>query len=217
MENKSLIPKTARYVKHMLESAEGGHDWWHVYRVWKITRSLLKTEKADQVICELGALLHDIADAKFNGGDVEKGMEQAQEFLQKENAEAGTIAAVTDIIKNISFAGGVLESKPKSPELKVVQDADRLDAIGAIGIARTFNYGGYRNRKLFDPEIPPVHYRSKDEYYRSNAPTINHFHEKLLLLKDLMNTTEGRRMAEDRHAFMEAFLHRFYEEWEGRM
>ncbi|HYW94175.1 MAG TPA: HD domain-containing protein, partial [Bacteroidales bacterium] len=186
MENKTLIEQTADFVKQELSGAEGGHDWWHVVRVWNNTRLLLQEENANRLICELGALLHDIADAKFHDGDDEKGLIVARQFLEKQHAVPEIIGAVIDIIQHVSFKGGIDENKPKTPELKVVQDADRLDAMGAIGIARTFNYGGFKNRKIYDPGIPPRTYKNKDDYYRSEAPTINHFYEKLLLLKDLM-------------------------------
>ncbi len=216
MSKTEIIQKTIEFVKQQLSDAEGGHDWWHVFRVWNNTKQILRTEKADDFVCELGALLHDIADPKFHGGNDEKGLILAKEFLESEQVETVVVDQVLDIIRHISFKGGLEEDISKSPELMVVQDADRLDAIGAIGIARTFNYGGFKNRKIYDPGIPPRTYSSKADYYGSDAPTVNHFYEKLLLLKDLMNTSEGKRMAEQRHAFMEEFLDRFFSEWDGR-
>ncbi len=210
-----LIENTAEFVRTTLENAEGGHDWWHIVRVWNTVKLLMQTEKADPLVCELGALLHDIADAKFHGGDDKKGLKIAREFLVKEEAAPVVIEKVLDIISRISFKGGTDEADDKSPELMVVQDADRLDAIGATGIARAFNYGGFRNRKIYDPAIPPREYHDSREYYRSSAPTINHFYEKLLLLKDRMNTETGKQIAQGRHAFMEEFLLKFFSEWNG--
>lgn len=213
--NENLISETVIFVKKTLEDAEAGHDWWHIQRVWNITRLILKTEKADPLVCELGALLHDIADHKFHGGDETKGAEITRSFLQKKNLDPQRVAAVTDLVLNISFKGGITQKKEKSAELQVVQDADRLDAIGAIGIARAFQYGGHKNRKLYDPDIPLRKYNSVQEYIKSDAPTINHFYEKLLLLKDLMNTETGKKLAEERHAFMLEFLERFFKEWDS--
>ncbi len=215
MQNTQIIDSTVQFVKSNLQNAEGGHDWWHIYRVWNLTRKILETEKADRLACELGALLHDIADYKFHDGNEDKGILIATGFLKKEKLETEKVEEVIYIIENISFKGGLNENKKKSPELKIVQDADRLDAIGAIGIARTFNYGGFKNRKIYDPEIEPKKYKSALEYIKSDSPTINHFYEKLLLLKDLMNTDTGKKMAEERHNYMLAYLERFFNEWKG--
>ena len=209
------IPPTIEFVRKMLENAEAGHDWWHVYRVWNTTRMLLKTEDADPLVCELGALLHDIADHKFFKKEERNGPEIASAWLKEQGLDPERIGKVVNIIENISFKGGVTATDDKSQELQVVQDADRLDAMGAIGIARAFNYGGYKNRKLYDPDIKPVTYTSEKEYTASMSPTINHFYEKLLLLKDLMNTQTGKKLAEERHKFMEEFLNRFLNEWNG--
>lgn len=214
-DNPQIINSTINFVKTHLRNAEGGHDWWHIYRVWNLTRKILETEKADRLICELGALLHDIADHKFHDGDDNKGSLIAREFLMNEELDEEKIKKVVFIIENISFKGGVNENLEKPIELKIVQDADRLDAIGAIGIARTFNYGGFKNRKIYDPEIEPKKYKSAFEYKKSISPTINHFYEKLLLLKDLMNTETGKMLAEERHQFMLKYLERFFNEWEG--
>jgi uncharacterized protein len=213
--NQEIIPKTIIFVKNTLHEAEGAHDWWHIYRVWKNTQLILKTENANSLICELAALLHDIADHKFHKGDETLGPKIAKEFLTSLNLENHIIVSVVKIIENISFLGGYKKSDYSSPELAVVQDADRLDAIGAIGIARTFAYGGYKNREIYNPEIKPNLQISKEEYKNSTAPTINHFYEKLLLLKDNMNTKTGKRLADGRHQFMELFLSRFYNEWEA--
>jgi uncharacterized protein len=212
-----MIQPTIDYVKSELKNAEGGHDWWHIYRVWKTAKQIAASEPVDQQVVELGALLHDIADSKFHDGDETIGPRKATEFLTSIGVEQKTIDQVILIIQNISFGGGNFEKKFHSPELAVVQDADRLDALGAIGIARTFNYGGFKNRAIYDPNIPSNLNMTKAEYKKSTAPTINHFYEKLLLLKDKMNTPTGKKMAEQRHQFMETYLDQFYQEWEGKL
>jgi uncharacterized protein len=211
----TIIQKTIDFVKISLSDAEGGHDWWHIYRVWKTAQHIAQYEEVDTFIVELGALLHDIADSKFHGGDEEIGPLRARKFLKSLQVQEDVITHIEAIISNISFKGGKLPQQFKSLELDVIQDADRLDALGAIGIARTFNYGGHKARAIYDPEISPNLNLSKEEYKNSNAPTLNHFYEKLLLLKDRMNTTTGRKMAEDRHAFMLSYLDQFYKEWDG--
>lgn len=210
-----IITQTVEFVKKELADAEGGHDWWHIYRVWQLAKHIAAEESVNMLVVELGALLHDIADSKFHGGDESIGPVKARQFLESIEVPEDVIRHVTDIIENISFKGGHQTGKFSSPELNVVQDADRLDAIGAIGIARAFNYGGFKNRALYDPAIPPDLHMTKEQYKHSTAPTINHFYEKLLLLKDRMNTSTGKKMAEERHLFMEQFLERFYKEWEG--
>ncbi len=212
-----MIQQTIDYVKSELENAEGGHDWWHIYRVWKTAKQIAASEPVDIRVVELGALLHDIADSKFHDGDETIGPRKASEFLTSIGVDQKTIDHVILIIQNISFGGGNFEKKFHSPELEVVQDADRLDALGAIGIARTFNYGGFKNRAIYDPNIPPELNMTKAEYKKSTAPSVNHFYEKLLLLKDLMNTPTGKKMAEQRHQFMETYLDQFYQEWEGKL
>ena len=211
-----MIQQTINYVKSELENAEGGHDWWHIYRVWKTAIQISASEPVDRRIVELGALLHDIADSKFHGGDESVGPKTARTFLESENVSEDVITHVIAIIENISFKGGNFNKKFRSKELEIVQDADRLDAIGAIGIARTFNYGGFKNRPIYDPNILPKVGMSKEEYKNSTAPTINHFYEKLLLLKDQMNTKTGKKIAQKRHEFMVAFLAHFYSEWDGK-
>ncbi|MEK6479592.1 HD domain-containing protein [Catalinimonas sp. 4WD22] len=217
VDQETVIKKTISFVQETLSGAEGGHDWWHIYRVWNLSKHIAKTEDVDMFTVELGALLHDIADAKFHNGDEEVGPRKAREFLSTLHVEEQVIAQVESIIANISFKGGNDPQKFKSPELDVIQDADRLDAMGAMGIARAFNYGGYKNREIYNPEIKPNFAMTREEYKQSKAPTINHFYEKLLLLKDRMNTPTGKRMAEHRHQFMEAFLDEFYQEWNGHM
>ncbi|WDF59713.1 HD domain-containing protein [Flavobacterium sp. KACC 22758] len=215
MNNSELIIKTIAFVKEKLNDAEGGHDWFHIERVYKNALLIANDTNCDLTIVELGALLHDIADSKFHNGDETIGPKTARLFLESENVSEDIIQDVVNIIENISYKGGNFEKKFSSVELDVVQDADRLDAIGAIGIARAFNYGGFKNRTLYNPEIAPVTNMTKEEYKKNNAPTINHFYEKLLLLKDKMNTEKGKQIAEERHHFMELFLAQFYAEWEG--
>ena len=209
------IEKTIAFVKQQLANAEGGHDWFHIQRVLNNAMLIAKNEDVDMFIVQLDALLHDIADSKFHNGDETVGPKVAREFLMELNLDAAIIEHVIKIIENISFAGGNELQKFNSLELDVIQDADRLDAIGAIGIARTFNYGGFKNRTMYDPEIQPNLEMTKEEYKASNAPTINHFYEKLMLLKDKMNTKTGQRIATDRHKFMVQFLEQFYAEWDG--
>jgi len=217
MPHSALILKTVAFVKETLADAEGGHDWFHIERVWRNAQLIAKTEKVDMLVVELGALLHDIADAKFNNGDESIGPKKARAFLKSQNVEGAIIEHVENIIKYISFKSSLDTNTPKftSKELDVVQDADRLDAIGAIGIARAFNYGGFKNRALYNPSIKPNLKMDKETYKKSKAPTINHFYEKLLLLKDKMNTPTGKALAQNRHDFMLNYLEQFYDEWKG--
>jgi len=215
MHTEKIISETIAFVKHSLENAEGGHDWFHTERVYNNAVLISKSENVNALVVALGALLHDIADSKFHDGDETIGPKIAREFLFKLDVDSVIIEHVIKIIENISFKGGNNPQEFQSLELDVIQDADRLDAIGAIGIARCFNYGGFKNRKLFDPSIAPKMQMTKAEYKSSSAPTINHFYEKLLLLKDRMNTKTGRRIAQKRHQFMELYLEQFYSEWDG--
>ncbi len=216
MNKQQIISNTVAFVKATLKNAEGGHDWFHILRVWNNAKLIAQHENVDDFIVELGALLHDIADSKFHNGDEAVGPKVARKFLESQQVEETVIIHIENIITNISYKGGNFEQKFTSSELKVVQDADRLDAIGAVGIARCFNYGGFKNRTLYNPEIKPKLNQTKEEYKNSEAPTINHFYEKLLLLKDKMNTVSGRRLAEERHIYMEQFLTQFYNEWNGK-
>lgn len=209
------VDQTIAFVKEQLSNAEGGHDWFHTERVYKNALLIAKTEPVDTLVVALGALLHDIADSKFNNGDETIGPKMAREFLFKLNVDSTIIEHVVNIIENISFKGGNEKQSFQSPELDVIQDADRLDAIGAIGIARCFNYGGFKNRQLYNPDIKPNLNMTKEEYKASKAPTINHFYEKLLLLKDKMNTKTAKQIALQRHHYMETFLEQFYKEWNG--
>ena len=211
----SIIDKTILFVKDKLQNAEGGHDWFHIERVYKNAISIAETETCDLTVVKLGALLHDIADSKFHDGDEEIGPQKARNYLESQKVSEEIIKHVIQIIENISFKGGNFEKQFTSKELEIVQDADRLDALGAIGIARTFNYGGFKNRSIYNPTIAPKLNMSKEEYKKSDAPTLNHFYEKLLLLKDKMNTETGKKLAQERHRFMELFLGQFYAEWEG--
>lgn len=215
MDTNKVVENTISYVKRTLKGVEGGHDYFHIERVYKNALLIAEKEEVDVFIVSLGALLHDIADSKFYDGDESIGPKKARLFLEHENVEESIICHVEKIIENISFKGGNFKQLFKSPELDVIQDADRLDAIGAIGIARCFNYGGYKNRELYNPDIHPCLEMTKEEYKKSNAPTINHFYEKLLLLRDKMNTDTGKSIAAERHVFMESFLEQFFNEWNG--
>ena len=210
-----IIDKTIDFVKETLAGAEAGHDWFHIERVYKTAKHINNLEKGNTLVVALAALLHDIADSKFNGGDEEIGPRIAGDFLQSLDLDEQTIFHVQEIIRNLSFKASLGEITFASKELNIVQDADRLDAIGAIGIARAFTYGGFKNRVLYDPEIKPQQYADKEAYKNTVAPTLNHFYEKLLLLKDLMKTAAGKQLAEERHEFMLIYLQQFYAEWEG--
>ena len=224
MNKELIIENTIKFVKKELKNAEGGHDWFHIERVFKNAILISKEEKADVFVISLSALLHDIADPKFYDGDETIGPKKASEFLEKQEVSKAIKNHVINIIKHISYkntfdtkssSAQVIGEKFTSKELEIVQDADRLDAIGAIGIARCFNYGGFKNRALYNPEILPNLNMTKEEYKNSDAPTINHFYEKLLLLKDKMNTASGKRIAAERHKYMQQFLNQFYNEWNG--
>lgn len=215
MQEETLIQKTIAFVQRTLEGAEGGHDWFHIERVWKTAKHIRELEgKGDQLCIELAALLHDISDAKFNGGDDEMGSRMAGEFLSSSDLDPVRVEHIQSIIKHVSFKGGFAQDRISTIEFQIVQDADRLDAIGAIGIARAFNYGGFKNRPIYDPGKSLQEYTDPAAYHRSDAPTIQHFYEKLLKLKDLMNTKSGTELAEQRHEFMLRFLDQFYKEWD---
>jgi len=215
-EESKVIQATKAFVQSELKDAEGGHDWFHIERVYKNALLLARDENVNLEIVSLGALLHDIADSKFHQGNENVGPQTARTFLESLHVQDFVIDHVVKIIENISFKGGNIKQEFTSPELDVIQDADRLDAMGAIGIARTFNYGGFKNRKIYDPSIAPKLNMSKEEYKKGENPTINHFYEKLLLLKERMNTVTGKKLAQKRHEFMEQFLEQFYTEWEGK-
>ncbi len=216
MNKELIISKTIDFVKEELKNAESGHDWFHIERVYKNAKLISADETVDLFVVELAALLHDIADSKFNDGDENIGPKKAKDFLHSLNINKSIVTHIVNIISNMSFSKNIgNDVKFNSLELQVVQDADRLDAIGAIGIARTFNYGGFKNRTIYNPEIKPNLEMTKGEYKKSTAPTINHFYEKLLLLKDKMNTKTGKKIALERHKFMEMYLQQFYNEWNG--
>lgn len=215
MNEQKLIEDTVQYVKQELKGAEAGHDWWHVERVWRNTNTLLKYENANPLICQLAALLHDIADSKFHNGDEEIGPATARHFLIGQKVCENIVSEVISIIKNMSYSTALGEVNYHSSELSIVQDADRLDAMGAIGIARAFNYGGFKNREIYNPKIPIVENRDKEGYKNNRAPTIHHFYDKLLKLKDKMNTETGKKMAQKRHEFLVQYLDQFFNEWEG--
>ncbi|WP_445748718.1 HD domain-containing protein [Polaribacter sp.] len=219
MDQSKILENTIKFVKTELKNAEGGHDWFHIERVFKNAILISKEESVDIFVVSLAALLHDIADAKFHNGDETLGPKKASEFLKQQKVAEKTLEHIINIIKHISFKNSLDKNASKftSKELEVVQDADRLDAIGAIGIARCFNYGGFKNRAIYNPEILPELNLSKEAYKNSDAPSINHFYEKLLLLKDQMNTTTGKKIATERHRFMELYLEQFYNEWNGKL
>ncbi len=212
-----MIPTTITFVQETLRGAEAGHDWFHTERVWKLSKFIAEKEGGNLLVVELAALLHDIADPKFHEGDEELALHISKNFLESQNISPEVIDQVLFIIKNMSFKNRGEVPKEVSLEMKIVQDADRLDAIGAIGIARTFNFGGFQNNPMYDPEIQPNLNFKKKEYKKNNGTTINHFYEKLLLLKDMMNTETARKLAEKRHQFMLDFLDQFYREWEFAM
>lgn len=217
MNRKAILKKTKKFVKQRFKGAEGGHDWFHTKRVLANSVHIAKKENANLFVVQMAALLHDIADAKFHDGDETVGPKVASEFLIEHNVDQISREHIVKIIEYVSFKNSLshTDNPFNSIELQIVQDADRLDAIGAIGIARAFNYGGFKNRELYNPKIPANRSMSKEEYKKSDSPTINHFYEKLLLLKEKMNTSSGKKLAEKRHAFMLSYLDQFYQEWEG--
>jgi uncharacterized protein len=215
MSQRQILEKLSATVKLKMSSESSGHDWWHVYRVWKIATHLAKDEKADLFVVELGALLHDIADYKFHGGDESIGPRVAREMMEELKVDPKAIDHVCEIIAHLSFKGAGVENQIKTLEGKVVQDADRLDAIGAMGIARAFAYGGHKGRSIHNPDVKPTLHQTKEAYKSNESTSINHFYEKLLLLKDRLNTQAAKRIAQGRHEFMEEYLRRFLAEWEG--
>lgn len=217
MTKEKIIRKTASYIEKTFKNSHSGHDWWHMWRVWQNAKLIGKTEKVDMFIVEMGALLHDISDWKFNSKkDSESGL-QARKWLEQFNLDEKTINHICDIVAHVSFKGVGVTPEMKTLEGKVVRDADRLDALGAIGIARAFAYGGSVNRLMYDPNRKPQEYKSQQEYMSNSADTINHFYEKLLHLKDLIRTDSGKKIAEKRHKYIEDFLKEFYGEWKGKI
>lgn len=208
-----FITRTTDFVKEKVKNYDAGHDWWHIERVWKNAKYINQFEHGESIIIDLSSLLHDIADPKFFNGDETIGPSMAKEFLISQNIQSGIIEQVIMVIENMSFRKSLGQIEFHSKELEIVQDADRLDAIGAIGIARAFTFGGFKNRELYNPAIAIQTQITQEEYKKSISPTINHFYEKLLLLKDKMNTDTGKRLAQERHRFMENYLEQFYKEW----
>jgi uncharacterized protein len=217
-EQSEVIRRTEQFVKDTLGKDSTGHDWWHIERVRNNAVNIANSERQpnDLFVVQLAALLHDIADWKFNGGDLNKGSKISRQWLEQQEVSAQTIEHVCEIIETISFKGAGVKAAMRTLEGKIVQDADRLDALGAIGIARAFAYGGHKNRALYDPTVPPENHDTFEQYKNSQGHTINHFYEKLLLLKDRMNTEAGRAIAEKRHAYLAGFLEQFLSEWTGR-
>ena len=215
MEKELIVVQTADFMKSELTGEGSGHDWWHVYRVWKNAIQIAKREEVDLFVVELAALLHDIADWKFNDGNEDIGPQLAREWLESLNVDETEIANVCQIIQDISFKGSGVVTNMKTQEGKIVQDADRLDAMGAIGIGRAFAYGGSKGREMYNPDLKPEKHNSFEQYKKSQGSSINHFYEKLLLLKELMNTDTAKKIAEKRHAVMLNYLNDFFQEWEG--
>ena len=215
MDQHVILQQTAAYIKQEFSNDSSGHDWWHIYRVWKNAITLCEHEGADTFIVQLAALLHDLDDWKFNEAGDETPL-RAKAWLDSLSIDPSITDAVCRIIMHISYKGAGVENKMDSLEGFIVQDADRLDAIGAIGIARAFAYGGWKNRPLYDPDSPPQMHQTFEQYKNSNSATINHFYEKLLLLKGMMNTVTAKRIAEQRHDVMVQFLDQFMHEWEGK-
>jgi len=214
MSKRSFIQSTEKFIRDLLEGEGSGHDWWHIDRVRNNALNIAKSYQVDMFIIEMAALLHDIADHKLYNGDEEIGPRKASEWMNNLQIPKGDQELILQIMQEVSFSKG---KTPSTLEGKIVQDADRLDAIGAIGIARTFAFGGFKKREIYNPEIPPVKYQSLEDYKKNTNPTLNHFYEKLLLLKDMMNTEKAKKIAEKRHVFMETYLEQFYNEWEGKL
>jgi uncharacterized protein len=218
MSEHEIINQSIEYLKDRFHGEGSGHDWFHIERVWKLAKKIAEKEgEMDMLVVQLGALLHDIADHKFNGGDEKIGPKLAAEFIKPFDLQAEQKHKIVQIVEEISFKGLGVPTPMSSIEGAVVQDADRLDAIGAIGVARTFAYGGSKGRLLYDPMIKPICHTSFAAYKTSTAPTINHFYEKLLSLKDKLNTQTAKKEALRRHTFMEDFLRNFYQDWEARL
>lgn len=217
MKKQQIIKKAAKFVKSRLSSESSGHGWWHTWRVWQMAKKIAKKEKANLFIVEIAALFHDVADWKFQSEhDDSIGALIAKEWLEKFDIDSKIISQICNIIKNVSFKGAKVKDKLKTIEGKVVQDADRLDAMGTMGIARTFAYGGSSGREIYNPNKKPKKHKTFEEYKASKSPSINHFYEKLLLLRNRMNTKTGRKIAEKRHKFLKIYLKEFFNEWEGK-
>jgi uncharacterized protein len=217
MNSAALIQKTAEFVKLKFSGEGSGHDWWHMYRVWQLAKTIGAQETGvDMFVVEMGALLHDIADWKFHAGDEEAGPKAARQWLESLGVNEAVIGHIEDIIRTVSFKGAGVASNMKTLEGKIIHDADKLDALGAIGVARTFAYGGARHRPIYDPNVKPDVHDSFENYKKNNGPSINHFYEKLLLLKERLYTDGAKQLADHRHAYMQEFLDEFYSEWNGQ-
>ena len=215
-QHQKTIEAIVERVKEKMSGEGSGHDWWHVYRVWQNAIAIGQAEGANMYVVQLAALLHDIADWKFSNGDMKAGGRVSAEWLTALGVESDVVNHVSTIIDSLSFKGAGVDASMSTLEGKVVQDADRLESMGAMGVARTFAYGGYKGRPLYDPTIEPEVHTSLEQYKNSAGPTINHFYEKLLLLKDLINTNHAKKLAASRHEFMESFLKQFFSEWSGQ-
>lgn len=217
MTADTLITETAEFVKSKFSNEATGHDWWHMYRVWQLAKTIGAQEKgANMLVVELGALLHDIADWKFHGGDETAGPRAAREWLASKGVDEEIIIHIENIIRTVSFKGAGVPSDMATLEGKIIHDADKLDAIGAIGIARAFAYGGANHRPMHDPASTPEAHATFAAYQKNSGPTIDHFYEKLLLLKDRMYTRTAKQLANQRHDYMKTYLDEFYAEWDGK-
>jgi uncharacterized protein len=216
MINEEIIDNAISFVKEKLDGESSGHDWWHIFRVWKMAIYLAEKEGAEQFEIQLAALLHDIADWKLSTNNSNFGIDVVKDWLKLQKVEGKIVNNICEIIEALSFKGAGVPTPMRTLEGKVMQDADRLDALGAVGIARAFAYGGSRGREMHNPEIKPVIHTSFEEYKKKQSTTINHFYEKLLLLKNLMNTETAKQIALQRHQFLEQFLVQFNNEWEGK-
>jgi uncharacterized protein len=210
-----IIYKTQAHIKSLMLGEVTGHDWWHIHRVHQMAKFIAENENANSFIVEMAALLHDIADWKFNNGDDTLSSNLAREWMEGFDLKSSCIEHVCEIINCISFKGAGVPSSMRTIEGKIVQDADRMDAVGAIGIARAFAYGGFKKQEIYDPEFTPKLHESFEEYKFSKTTTINHFHEKLILLEELMNTDFGKKIASQRSKYMRDYLDRFLLEWKG--
>ncbi len=217
MTHSKIIESLKTKIKSQFENDSSGHDWFHIERVWRNAKAIAKKENADIFLTELGALLHDIADHKFVDDFRKESSKRTNELLSPFHLSHDTITSVQHIVLHTSFKGGIGKNEMKSLEGKIVQDADKLDAIGAIGIARTFAFGGKFGHILFDPEVLSIEHKTLESYQKNRSHTINHFYEKLLKLKDLMHTETAKEMAKSRHSYMEAFLEQFYSEWDAKI
>ncbi len=212
MDKQHIINQTRDFVKNASYGEGSGHDWWHIERVYKLAKFLAEQEGANLFIVEMASLLHDMDDWKFR--DLDKTSTIIEDFLCSIGVDEESRTHITMIVETMSFKGGVEDSSQSTIEGMIVQDADRLDAIGAIGIARTFAYGGHKNQPLYNPYIEPYLFHSLEQVKKADNHTINHFYEKLLKLKDLMNTKTAKEIAVRRHQFMQQFLVEFYGEWD---